>query len=63
MKMKKKKNYSQVYLKECKYKIKKIKMHEFISTKLKSESESNSESESESDTEFEPKLKSNSEWL
>ena len=25
-----KKNYSQVYLEECKYKIKKIKMSEFI---------------------------------
>ena len=35
-----KKNYPQVYLKECKYKIKKKKTPNFISTELKSESES-----------------------
>ena len=34
----KKKNYPQVYLEECKYKIKKIKMSKFINTKLESES-------------------------
>ena len=44
-KMKKKKNYPQVYLEECKYKTKKIKMS------------TESESELESDTELE--LKSN----
>ena len=32
-----KKNYPQVYLEECKYKIKKIKMTEFINTELKSD--------------------------
>ena len=48
MKMKKKKkNYPQVYLEECKYKIKKIKLSKFINT----ETESESESELESDTE------------
>ena len=35
-----KKNYPQVYLKECKYKIKKMRMSRFINTVLESESES-----------------------
>ena len=51
MKMEKN-NYPQVYLEECKYKIKKIKMSKFINTDLKSESES----ELESDSKLEPKL-------
>ena len=52
-----KKNYPQVYLEECKYKIKKTKMTKFINTKLESGSESESDiglelkSESEPDTE------------
>ena len=54
-----KKNYPQVYLEECKYKIKKTKMTNFIKIELESESESELEpdiefelkSESESDTE------------
>ena len=49
-----KKNYPQVYLEECKYKIKKTNMTNFIKAKL--ESESDSESELESDIEL--KLKS-----
>ena len=52
-----KKNYPQVYLEECKYKIKKIKMTKFINTEL----ESDSESELESDTELESKLEFDSE--
>ena len=52
-----KKNYPQVYLEECKYKIKKIKMTKFINTEL----ESDSESELECDTELETKLESDSE--
>ena len=54
-------NYPQVYLEECKYKIKKIKMSKFIDTDLELESES--ESELETDTESKPKseLKSDSE--
>ena len=58
MKMKKM-NYPQVYLEECKYKIKKIKMSKFIDTDLELESES----ELETDTESKPKseLKSDSE--
>ena len=57
-----KKNHPQVYLEECKYRIKKIQMSRFINTELKSESESESESqpESESDTELMTKLESNS---
>ena len=51
-----KKNYPQVYLEECKYKMIKTKMTKFISTEL----ESNSEPELEIDTELEAKLKSNS---
>ena len=46
-----KKNYPQVYLEECKYKPKKIKMTKFIEAVLESESES----ELESDTELESK--------
>ena len=55
-----KKNHPQVYLEECKYRIKKIQMSRFINTELKSESESESEPESESDTELMTKLESNS---
>ena len=47
----KKMNYPQVYLEECKYKIKKIKMSKFIDTDLELESES----ELETDTESKPK--------
>ena len=44
MKMKKK-NYSQVqvYLEECKYKIKKVKISEFIDAELEPDSSSDSE--------------------
>ena len=51
-----KKNYPQVYVEECKYKVKKIQMSKFINTEL----ESKSWSESESDFELEAKLKSGS---
>ena len=37
-----KKNYPQVYLEECKYKIRKIKMTEFIDAELESDSSSDS---------------------
>ena len=52
-----KKSYPQIYLEECKYKIKKTKMTDFIMVELESESESESDtelklkSELESDTE------------
>ena len=45
------KNYPQVYLEECKYKMKKVKMNKFINTELESESGTELESELESDTE------------
>ena len=51
-----KKNYPQVYLEECKYRVKKIQMSRFVSAKLESESESDSEAESKSDTELMAKL-------
>ena len=38
-----KKNYPQVYLEECKYRMKKIKMTKFIKVEPESESESESE--------------------
>ena len=38
-----KKNYPQVYLEECKYKIKKKKMSKFIDSELDLYSDSNSE--------------------
>ena len=38
-----KKNYSQVYLEECKYKIKEIKTSEFINAEWELDSGSNSE--------------------
>ena len=52
----KKMNYPQVYLEECKYKMKKTKISKFINTELVSDSES----ELESDTELESKLESDS---
>ena len=59
-----KKNHPQVYLEECKYRVKKIQMSRFISANLESDSESESESESEieskSDTKSIAKLESNS---
>ena len=45
-----KKNYPQVYLEECKYKIKKIQMPRFINTELETDSEPDLETDSELDT-------------
>ena len=45
-----KKNYPQVYLEECKYKIKKIQTSRFINTELETDSESDVETDSELDT-------------
>ena len=42
-----KRNHPQVYLEECKYKIKKTQMRKFINTELKSDSESDSDLDSE----------------
>ena len=46
------KNSPQVYLEECKYKIKKIQMPRFINAELESEQESESESVTESMTKW-----------
>ena len=51
-----KKNYLQVYLKECKYKINKNKVNKFVEAELESDSGSEPESESKSDTELIAKL-------
>ena len=58
-----KKNYPQVYLQKCKYKIKKAKMSNFIRAELESESEWESESDLKSDIDLELKsvLKSDTE--
>ena len=40
-----KKNYLQVYLEECKYKIRKIQMSRFINTELDSDSDSEPDAE------------------
>ena len=45
-----KKYYPQVYLVECKYKVKKINTPRFINTELESDSESDGETDSESNT-------------
>ena len=55
-----KKNYPQVYLEECKYKVKKIQMSKFINAELESDLESDSEAEWKSDTELMTELKSGS---
>ena len=44
-----KKNYPQVYLEECKYKIKRIQMSRFINAELDSDSNSDDDSDSDSD--------------
>ena len=46
-----KKYFPQVYLEECKYKIKKIQMSRFINAELESDSESDDELKSDSDNE------------
>ena len=52
-----KKNYPQIYLEECKYKIRKIQMSRFINTELDSDSESEADAKLmiklESDSDFE----------
>ena len=45
-----KKNYPQVYLEECKYKIKKIQTPRIINTELETDSEPELETDSELDT-------------
>ena len=45
-----KKNYPQVYLEECKYKVKKISTPKFINIELESDLESDVEKDLESNT-------------
>ena len=45
-----KKNYPQVYLEECKYKIKKKQTPRFINTELETDPEPDLETDSEPDT-------------
>ena len=40
-----KKNYPQVYLEDCKYRVKKIQISKFINAELESDSDSDSDSE------------------
>ena len=56
-----KKNYPQIYLEECKYRMKKTKMTKFIEAKLESESES--ELESDIELELKSELESDTEYL
>ena len=51
-----KKKYPQIYLEECKYRIKKVQTSRYINTKL----DLDSEPDSESDSELIAKLKSDS---
>ena len=44
-----KKNHPQVYLEECKYKVKKIKMSKFINAELESDSDSDTDLDSDSE--------------
>ena len=45
-----KKNYPQVYLEECKYKVKKINTPRFINTELETDSEQDIETDLKSNT-------------
>ena len=56
-----KKNYPQIYLEECKYRMKKTKMTKFIEAELESESES--ELESDIELELKSELESDTEYL
>ena len=55
-----KKNHPQVYLEECKYRIKKTQMSKFINTELKSDSESSDLDSEKVDNELIKKLESGS---
>ena len=59
MRIEKRINYPQIYLEECKFKWKKIKMIKLINTELASESES--ELEPDTELELKPELESDSE--
>ena len=52
-----KKNYLQVYLEECKYRMKKTKMTKFIYAELEPQSKSESELKSDIELELKPDIK------
>ena len=54
-----KKNHPQVYLEECKYRVKKIQMSRFINTELKSDSESSDSELEKIGSKFNNKLMAN----
>ena len=55
-----KKNHQQVYLEECRCKVKKVQMFRFINTELKSDSESSDSDSQKVDNELMTKLESGS---
>ena len=55
-----KKNHPQVYLEECKYRVKKTQMSRFINSELKSESASSDSDSEKVDNKLMAKLKSDS---
>ena len=55
-----KKNYLQLYLEECRCKVKKMQVSRLINAELELDFKSDSEAESKSDTELMAKLKSGS---
>ena len=62
-----KRNHPQIYLEECKYRIKKTQMPKFIKTKLKSDSDLDLDLDSDVETKSDAKLmakleKSGCEW-
>ena len=52
----KKKNYPQVFLEECKYRMKKTKITKFINAELEADSDSESKSESDSESKSDVEL-------
>ena len=58
-----KKNHPQVYLEECKYKVKKAQMSRFISAELKSDSESSDSDSQKIDNELKSDSDNDSEWI
>ena len=55
-----KKNHPQVYLEECKYKVKKMQMSRFINTELKSDAASPDSDSEKVDNDLKTKLESGS---
>ena len=58
-----KRNHPQIYLEECKYRIKKTQMPKFIKTKLKSDSDSDSDSHLDLDLDSDVETKSDAKLM